>query len=86
MKRIDRILVASLTLGVWALVAFALFGSKPVSAQFDLTSAVQSIIQNCTVYGNTSGSISGEVFIYGMPHGQIEGGSFSGNINGYISC
>jgi len=68
MKKIDRILVASLALGVWALVALTLLNSKPVGAQSGLSrSEVEGIIEDCTV--------SGQVYIYGMPYGEIESGS-----------
>ncbi len=77
MKKIDGILVASLALGVWALVALTLLNSKPVGAQSGLSrSEVVGIIEDCTV----SGSVSGEVYIYGMPYGEIESGRISGSI------
>jgi len=68
MKKIDRILVASLVLGVWALVALTLLNSKPVGAQSGLSRrAVKRIIEGYTV--------TGEVYIHGMPYGSIESGS-----------
>ena len=72
MKIIDRILLGVLAAGVWA--AVAAYTLKPQTADAYAhsldSSDVRRIVEDC--------SVDGQVYIYGMPYGQI--------INGSISC
>ena len=71
MKIIDSILVGVLAAGVWA--AVAAYTLKPQTADAYSHSLdrgdVERIVEDC--------SVSGGVYIYGMPYGQIVSGSIS---------
>ena len=71
---IDRIILGSLAAGIWAWVLVSLLSPSPLlalSISIDasdidgLSSYIEDVVEDCTV--------SGEVYIYGMPYGDITG-------------
>lgn len=90
MTRLDRGLLAFLGVGVWVLVAVTL-GSSTLhgEAQEGVTrSQVIRIVEDCTVSGTVTGSVSGEVYLYSDDYGSIESGSIENGsiVYAYISC
>ena len=65
MTKIDRMLVAFLGLGVWALVATTIFKTTPVVAEEQRSRyEIESIVEDCSIYGEVS-------------DGEIDGGGIS---------
>ena len=69
MGRIDRTIVMVLAAGIWGLVVVLTLKPSVSVAQIDISSVVEDIVEDCTV--------SGTVYIHGMPYGSIVGGSIS---------
>lgn len=66
MKSTDRVVVTLLALGIWALVFVLIFRPDFAGAQRNLRPFIESVVEDCRV--------TGEVYIYGMPYGEIESG------------
>lgn len=69
MRWFDRALIVALAGGLWASVAARLLG-PPGAQAFDEYDVLWLVERHCEV--------TGEVYIYGMPYGEIE--------NGQIEC
>lgn len=92
MKMIDRVILVALVVGLWALVLSDIFTPKTATAieayEIDgLKRAIKRVVENCSVEGSVSGSVNGTVYIYSLPYGDIDGGTFEGTLNyATISC
>ncbi len=75
MRRMDRFILGAIAIGIWMAVAMYVFipftaNAIDTSDIDDFRRAVRRIVENCSVYG--------EVSIYDLQSGEIDGG--------YISC
>ena len=88
MAIIDRVLVGTLTVGVWVMIALQLVNTGTANAIsvteiYNLNGTIESIVESCSVvvYG-----VSGDVYVYDISDGEGYGNFSSGQGDGHITC